>query len=311
MGLVSLRRRTDGILLLEQTLIAGVQKVPELPEVETVVRTLRRPLQGASIVGVRLGPRQLRRPWPVDRNFVFTTPRPVLGVYRRGKWIRCRLRGGWNLLFHLGMTGRLRVTDAEAALEPHTHLVFDLSPGNRQIRFQDIRRFGVADLLTDEECEALLSGEQLGPEPFDLTAEQLWQKARGSKRCLKAILMDQSVTAGVGNIYADEALFEARLHPARLGITLRREEAQRLRNALVSVLHRAIEVNGSTIRTFFFGEDGRGGYQNEFRVYHQTGKPCPRCGAVIRRLLVAGRSTHFCPRCQPAPRRRARTGSHR
>jgi formamidopyrimidine-DNA glycosylase len=225
-------------------------------------------------------------------------------VSRRGKWIRVQLHGGWNLLFHLGMTGRLWVVDADAPDQPHTHLVFDLCPGQRQLRFQDVRRFGVADLLTDDEWQQMLASEHLGPEPFDLTGEELWQKARASRRCLKAILMDQSVTAGVGNIYADEALFEAGLHPARRGTTLRRDEAQRLHHALVTVLRRAIERHGSTIRTFFYGENGRGGYQNEFRVYQQTGKPCPRCGAAIRRMVLAGRSTHFCLRCQPAPRRR-------
>lgn len=278
--------------------------MPELPEVETVVRTLRRQLRGQSICGVRLGPRQLRRPWPSHRSSVFDSPRPVLGVSRRGKWIRVHLADGWNLLFHLGMTGRLWVVEADAPDQPHTHLVFDLSPGQRQLRFQDVRRFGLADLLTNEEWQRMIASEHLGPEPFDLTAEQLWHKARASRRCLKAILMDQSVTAGVGNIYADEALFEARLHPGRLGRTLRRDEVERLQIALVTVLRRAIECHGSTIRTFFYGENGRGGYQNEFRVYQQTGKPCPRCQAAIRRTVLAGRSTHFCPRCQPAPRRR-------
>ncbi len=278
--------------------------MPELPEVETVVRTLKRQLRGLAFTGVRLGPRRLRRPWPIHRSSVFDSPRPVLGVSRRGKWIRVHLADGWNLLFHLGMTGRLWVVEAGAPDQPHTHLVFDLAPGGRQLRFQDVRRFGVADLLTDEEWQQTLASEHLGPEPFDLTAEELWQKARASQRCLKAILMDQSVTAGVGNIYADESLFEARLHPARRGTTLRQDEAERLQNALVTVLRRAINRHGSTIRTFFYGENGRGGYQNEFRVYRQTGKPCPRCGSSIRRIRLAGRSTHFCPRCQPAPRRR-------
>jgi formamidopyrimidine-DNA glycosylase len=138
----------------------------------------------------------------------------------------------------------------------------------------------------------------LGPEPFDLPAKYWRDCLRATKRCLKAVLLDQSVAAGVGNIYADESLFQARLHPSRPAYTLDDAEADRLRRAVAAVLRRAIERRGSSIRNYVGGSGLQGEYQNEFRVYGRTGEPCPRCGAAIACLRLAGRSSHFCPRCQ-------------
>src|SRR5262249_52023869 len=156
--------------------------------------------------------------------------------------------------------------------------------------------------LQANELTATLARSKLGPEPFEMTATEFWERLHQTERCLKAVLLDQSVVAGVGNIYADESLFEAKLHPARRGHRVTRAEAARLRQALVKVLKRAIDRNGSTIRSFFYGENGRGSYQKEFRVYQQTGEPCRRCKTPIRCIRLAGRSTHFCPRCQPGSR---------
>jgi formamidopyrimidine-DNA glycosylase len=130
----------------------------------------------------------------------------------------------------------------------------------------------------------------------------LRQSLRRTERCLKAILLDQTVVAGVGNIYADEALFEAKLHPQRRGCDVKPAEAERLRAAIVTVLNRAIQRKGSTILNFFYGEGQQGSFQNEFKVYQQTGEPCPRCDRAIHHVRLAGRSTHFCPRCQRPPR---------
>jgi formamidopyrimidine-DNA glycosylase len=278
--------------------------VPELPEVEMVVRTLRRQLRGKYVVGVTRGRQPLRRLWPPQRDAVLATPRQVQQVSRRGKWILLDLADDWVLRFHLGMTGRLRVVPADCALEPHTHLVLGLAPGRQELRFRDVRRFGSAELFTRSELVAVWTRERLGPEPFALTCEQLHASLRRSRRCLKALLLDQTVLAGLGNIYADESLFEAGLHPGRRGDSLRRAEAERLRQAIVTVIRRAIAKHGSTIRDFVFGEDARGRYQNEFRVYQRSGQPCCRCGRTLRRLRIAGRSTHYCPGCQPAPRAR-------
>jgi formamidopyrimidine-DNA glycosylase len=279
--------------------------MPELPEVETVVRCLRLGLVGREIVSVHLVGERLRRPWLPRWSRLLRSQR-VVEVRRRGKWIICGLTGDAALVFHLGMTGRLHVADRRARREPHTHLVFRLSPGEQELRFRDIRRFGSADLITNDDLGVFLGAEKLGPEPFELTTAELYAKLRKTSRCLKAVLLDQRVVAGVGNIYADEALFEAQLPPRQLGRRTTEDQAECLRRAIVKVLRRAIEKNGSTIQNFFYGDGEAGGYQNEFRVYQQTGEPCRQCETPIERIQLAGRSTHFCPRCQQSGGRGSR-----
>jgi formamidopyrimidine-DNA glycosylase len=271
--------------------------MPELPEVETVVRTLRPRLRGRSIVAVRITGKPLRQRWQPAWSRRVVGKR-IAHVRRRGKWILLDLETGESLLAHLGMTGRLLMAARNEPMSLHTHLVFALKPGGEELRFHDPRRFGVARWLAAAESEHFSNGEQLGPEPSDLSDEQLWLCLRKTQRCLKAVLLDQRVVAGLGNIYADEALFEAKLAPRRAGRRVTRAEARRLRLAIGTVLDRAIAKNGSTIRDFFFGDGEPGGYQSEFRVYQQTGRPCPRCRTPIKRIHLAGRSTHFCPRCQ-------------
>jgi formamidopyrimidine-DNA glycosylase len=284
--------------------------MPELPEVETVVRTLAPAVCGRAIVGVQTSGQRLRRPWKRQWACHLRDGRRIVAVRRRGKWIIMELTlpvapaseaeepTGECLLVHLGMTGRLYVVPAVQPLEPHTHLVLRLTPGDEELRFRDPRRFGSVGLYSTGELEQVFQANRLGPEPFALTAAALFGQLQGTRRCLKAILLDQRVVAGVGNIYADEALFEARLHPARLGNTLSRAETGRLRRAMVKVLRRAIDQKGSTIRDYFYGDGQPGGYQNEFRVYQQAGQPCPRCRTPIQQLRLAGRATHYCPKCQ-------------
>jgi formamidopyrimidine-DNA glycosylase len=273
--------------------------MPELPEVETVVRTLRPLLCGRLIVGVRTSGLPLRQPWDPAWAAAFRRGRRVVSLRRRGKWILAELSRGATLVFHLGMTGRLQVVPAAQPLEPHTHLVFPLRPGGCELRFHDPRRFGAVGLYRPAELKAFFA-DRLGADPFRVSVDWLFAQLQKTDRCLKAVLLDQQVLAGVGNIYADESLFAARLHPARPGASVTRREAGRLRRALVQVLRRAIAQNGSTIRDYLYGENGRGSYQNEFRVYAQTGRPCRRCRTPIVQVRLAGRSTHFCPTCQPA-----------
>jgi formamidopyrimidine-DNA glycosylase len=212
------------------------------------------------------------------------------------------LDDGAALLIHLGMTGQLRVVPAQEPALAHTHLVAGLDRGEAQLRFRDVRRFGSATLVVGPEALADFFGAcGLGPEPFDLDAPYWRRQLRKTSRCLKAVLLDQRVVAGVGNIYADEALFEARLHPRRLGRTLSAEQAERLRRAIMVVLERAIDRRGSTIRDYVGASGAEGGYQHEFRVYGRPGEACPRCRRAIERIRLAGRSTHFCPRCQRRP----------
>ncbi len=271
--------------------------MPELPEVETVVRDLRPLLTGRRLDSVRVSKHALRRPWSKAWGRLLAGRR-VDEVRRHGKWIVLALDGGSALVIHLGMTGQLTVVDAAESVADHTHLRIDLDDG-RELRFRDVRRFGSATLFADPAAlERFFEKARLGPEPFDLDPTAWREALRQTDRCVKAVLLDQQVVAGVGNIYADESLFEAKLHPARLASSLSAAEADRLRKAVVSVLTRAIERRGSTIRDYVGGSGLRGGYQEEFRAYKRTGKPCPRCGTAIKAMRLAGRSTHYCPHCQ-------------
>jgi formamidopyrimidine-DNA glycosylase len=277
------------------------EPVPELPEVETVVRDLRPRLVGRRLTAARAGKHALRRPWSADWE-KDVVGRRVEDVGRRGKWIVLRLAGGPHLVLHLGMTGQLTVNPAGEPTADHTHLVFGLD-GAEQLRFRDVRRFGSATLFPGAEAVGRFFAEAgLGPEPFDLDRGAWRERLRATRRCLKAVLLDQRVAAGVGNIYADESLFEARLHPARPAADLTPAEAERLRKAVARVLGRAIARRGSSIRDYVGGTGRRGRYQEEFRVYGRTGWLCRRCGNTIECLRLAGRSTHFCPCCQPLSR---------
>jgi formamidopyrimidine-DNA glycosylase len=275
--------------------------MPELPEVETVVRDLRPLVVGRVISAVIVGKEKLRRPWQPRWTKQIVGKR-VATINRRGKWILIDL-GDPVLIIHLGMTGQLTVVPSDEPKADHTHLVFELDDGN-DLRFRDVRRFGSADLFTREEAEQFLK-DRLGPEPFDLDPVAFQSSVRSSIRSLKAILLDQSVVAGVGNIYADEACFLSSLHPARRGTTLTPAECDRLRESIVDVLKKAIAGRGSTIRDYVGGSGLMGTYQGEFRVYGRTGEACTICTTKIEMVRLAGRSSHFCPTCQGrGPRRR-------
>jgi formamidopyrimidine-DNA glycosylase len=272
--------------------------VPELPEVETVVRDLRPHLTGRCFTAIASGRKSLRKPWKKQWNALLLH-KTIHGVERRGKWIVCHLDDDHRLVFHLGMSGQLTVVNADAENETHTHLIFDLDNG-RQLRFRDYRRFGSATVYeTSADLERFFTRAKLGPEPFSLDGGYWRQQLAGTGRTLKAVLLDQRVVAGVGNIYADETLFEAKLHPRLLGRALDATAANRLRRAIATVLTRAIKRRGSSIRNYVGGEGLEGAYQNEFRVYGRKGAPCKRCGTAIESIRLAGRSTHYCPRCQP------------
>jgi formamidopyrimidine-DNA glycosylase len=279
--------------------------VPELPEVETIVRDLQPLLleRRLSLV-VRPSDLSLRTPWAPEWDQQLAG-QVVRGLRRRGKWIVMELDGELRLVFHLGMTGQLTVVPASAPVEPHTHFIFPLADGppeeeTRQLRFRDTRRFGSATLFASLTALAAFFDEAgLGPEPFELDAESWRQRLAGTSRNLKAVLLDQSVVAGVGNIYSDEILFQARLRPDRTARDLTRAEADRLRRSVAAVLRRAIEKRGSSIRDYIGGSGLRGGYQDEFRVYGRSGEPCRRCRTLIEVTRLGGRSTHYCPQCQP------------
>lgn len=279
--------------------------MPELPEVETVARGLRIALPGRRILEVRLGKTDfIENPAALEEQL---PGKQIRAVGRQGKFLLVELEPSrektkdLGLLIHLGMTGQIRVCPPEAPVAPHTHVFLALDDG-KELRYTDIRRFGRMRLLMDGAREGVLGS--LGRDPLEMTEEQ-FATAIGSRRSrVKALLLDQHVTSGVGNIYADESLWRARIHPMRIGAMLKRDEIHRLYRTVRDVLNEAIRLRGSSVSDYVDSEGQRGGFQHRHRVYQREGKRCFRCGSKIRRAIVAGRSSHFCPRCQRAPRTR-------
>jgi formamidopyrimidine-DNA glycosylase len=274
--------------------------MPELPEVETYVRELEPLLAGRQVLAAQvLWPRTVASPSPEE--FVARIAGQRFQSFgRRAKYMLLGLQNGDTLIVHLRMTGHLYVRDGAEAPDAHTHVLFDLDDG-RRLHYQDPRKFGRM-WLTAEPQHVL---RKLGPEPlgeqFDVAA--LESKLAGRKASIKALLLDQSLAAGVGNIYADEALFRAAIHPARPGGSLTAEEIARLRTAVAAVLAEGIAAAGSSLGTSGLQNYSRpggqsGGFQDEHRVFRRTGKPCLTCGAPIERVVLGQRSTHFCPHCQ-------------
>jgi formamidopyrimidine-DNA glycosylase len=289
--------------------------MPELPEVETVVRGLRKSLPGRSILDVRFGKTDF-----VEEPATIAERLPgmrIANVARLGKFISIELKAGtptatafsrFNLIVHLGMTGQLTLASAGSPVTPHTHCYFALDDG-RELRYTDIRRFGRMRLVAESSLEDFK--QRLGKEPLEISAGDFC-RVLGSRRArVKALLLDQKVLRGIGNIYADEGLYRAGLHPARIGQNLTKQQLLALHRAIRKVLADAIRFRGSSISDYIDSNGNRGEFQFRHRVYQREGKPCFRCGAKIRRIIVAGRSSHFCPRCQPAPRSHRNTKRNR
>ena len=276
--------------------------MPELPEVESVRRSLeRRRLRGRRIVRVRSSgkPLRLARPQPIAALRRAARGRTITGIRRVGKYLLVELDGPASVLVHFGMTGILLVEPRATPWEAHTHVVFELDDG-RDLRFVDARRFGMVDVITrgkerEHPCLAVL-----GPDPIaeQVPVDHLWTRAEGRATSVKSFLLDQGVLAGVGNIYASEALWLARVSPARPAGKLGPDGARALAVAVQEVLEFAIDNGGTTLRDFVNG-DGEPGENGEYLlVYGRAGEPCGRCGHAIRRVVLQGRATFFCPTCQ-------------
>ena len=279
--------------------------MPELPEVETVVRGLRPPLEGKRLLEVEQHCKSLRFPLPEDfpRRL---TGRRVERIRRRAKYILLELDSREVLLCHLGMSGRMTVEQAcGRARDRHDHVVFRTTEG-LEIRFNDQRRFGVMDLIPAEHLSAHRLLKALGPEPLgnEFNGPVLAQALDGRRTTIKAALLDQRVVAGLGNIYASEALFHAGLSPRRRAGTVRRLRAERLAKAIRDVLERAIAAGGSSLRDYIRADGELGYFQHSWAVYGREGDPCPGCDCDpaqtggIARLVQSGRSTFFCARRQ-------------
>lgn len=276
--------------------------MPELPEVECVVRGLRDRIVGQTIERATIHLDRIVRGSPLDLA-EHLPGRTFQQVGRRGKLIIIGLGGGLSLLIHLRMTGQLLWLPPDAPLEKHTHLIFHLR-GGRHLRYRDQRQFGWLQLVESSRLTEHAQIARLGPEPLEIGADEFVRRLRTHRRQIKPLLMDQTFLAGLGNIYSDESLFRARIHPLRRASRVSTVKLNRLHGAVRDVLREAIGCSGSTINQFR-GTDGEiGQFQDHFQVYDRQSQPCPRCGRPIAKIRVGGRGTHICPHCQRAPRKR-------
>lgn len=270
--------------------------MPELPEAETIARELDGYLRGVTLGRVRLTRRDIVHgdPRPLSR---LLPRRRVLRVHRRAKRVIVDLEPTAQLVFTLGMTGTLTIAQRSDSLQPHTHLRIAVEDQSIELRFRDPRRFGGVWCLAGGDRHV---GKKLGPlgvEPLEATPA-VFRKLLLRSRQIKALLLDQQVIAGIGNIYCDEALYAANIHPLTPADALTRDQASLLLRAIKSTLRKAIRFKGSTLSDYRRADGSEGSFQNHHRVYGREGKACRTCEAPIERIIAAGRSTHICPNCQ-------------
>ncbi len=275
--------------------------MPELPEVETVRRRLEPVLTGRRFERVEISDPRLVRPHEPDEVAAELQGERVASVERRGKYLILRFETDRVLLIHLRMTGSLRHSSAGLDDDPHRRALVKLDDGS-DVAYRDVRRFGTWLLLEPGELDAYLA-PRLGEEPLDapFTAARLGQLLARRRAPVKAALLDQRTLAGMGNIYVDEALWRAKIHPLRPAESLEPNELRRLHRAVRTSLEHGLARQGSTLRDYKLPDGASGSMQHEFKVYGRGGEPCDRCATPIAKIRVAGRGTWFCPTCQPEP----------
>lgn len=277
--------------------------MPELPEVETVRRTLNQLIVGKTIGRVTASlPRILQKPDDPAAFAAMLEGRSFLGVERRGKFLRLLL-DGITLVSHLRMEGRYGLYRDEEPVEPHTHVIFHFTDGTA-LRYKDVRQFGTMHLFSPGEEWQAPPLNKLGIEPLsdDFTPEAFKQALGKRTTKIKPLLLNQEIVVGLGNIYVDEALHTAGIHPERTADSLNDAEKNRLHRAILETLAAAVESGGSSIKSYVNGQGEMGMFQHQLKVYGRTGEPCSSCGSPIEKSVVGGRGTHICPVCQPGPR---------
>ena len=284
--------------------------MPELPEVETIRRQIEPELVGRRIESMEVFDERLTRPVPPREVERAVTGRRIESVGRRGKYLMVRLEGGRWLVMHLRMTGNIVLREPRSDVR-FLRAVIRLE-GGTTLLFTDARRFGTAVVLDDGEVDAYMA-VRAGVEPLSerLTAERVCELAAGRRAPLKSFLLAQEGIAGLGNIYADEALWRARLHPLSPAGSMRLEHCERLCEGIVGALEAGLDNGGASIDDYRDARGAEGTMQDEFCVHNREGQPCPRCGTEIRRIVLGGRSTYFCPGCQQRLRRRRRRKARR
>lgn len=285
--------------------------MPELPEVETVRRTLNTLITDKTIGRVTVNlPRILQRPDDPAAFAAMLEGRTFRSVERRGKFLRLLL-DGLVLVSHLRMEGRYGLFRSEDPVEPHTHVIFHFKDGT-ELRYKDVRQFGTMHLFAPGEEWRLPPLNKLGMEPLsDEFTPEAFNKALGKRTTkIKPLLLNQEVIVGLGNIYVDEALHSAGIHPERTADSLKKPEKERLFHAIVATLSAAVEAGGSSVKSYVNGQGEMGMFQHRLKAYGRTGEPCETCGGPIEKSVVGGRGTHICPACQRGPgRSRAAAGS--
>jgi formamidopyrimidine-DNA glycosylase len=274
--------------------------MPELPEVETIRRSLESLVTGKTIQGVTVNlPRLIRTPDDAEQFRMMLKGQKIHRVGRRGKFLLLEI-GPYTMVSHLRMEGKYGLYQADDPVEKHTHVIFHFTDGT-ELRYKDVRQFGTFDLLPAGELYAVRGLRKMGPEPLEpsFTPEVLRQRLSKRTGKIKALLLDQDLVAGIGNIYADEALYEAGIHPECIGGKLTPEQCERLHKAIVDVLSLSVELGGSSVKSYVNGFGETGGFQFRLKVYGKDKTPCPKCGTEIEKIRVGGRGTHFCPVCQP------------
>ena len=273
--------------------------MPELPEVETVRRTLETLILGKEIEEVQvLYPKIIKKPEVYEEFADALKGQCVKEIGRRGKFLILYL-DDYALVSHLRMEGKYALHEASEPIDKHTHVLFTFTDGT-QLRYKDVRKFGTMHLFLKGEELNSLPLEKLGPEPLsdEFTVAYLKPILQKTSRNIKAVILDQTVVVGVGNIYVDESLFRAKIHPTRPASSLTDDEISALVAEIKATLSEAVERGGSTIRSYINSQGQMGMFQLQILVYGKEGESCPRCGSTIEKGKVAGRGTHFCPSCQ-------------
>ena len=273
--------------------------MPELPEVETILQSLLPLLTGQQVVDSEVHlPKLLQNVSAAEFSRIISG-RVVQGMGRRGKYLLFQLSGEHTLVIHLRMTGQLRYTAADLPRVPHTHIVLKLASG-QELRYVDIRQFGYWFIAPDNEIAGVARMDRLGVEPLspEFSVAGLASLLAGKRGKIKSVLLNQHIVAGIGNIYADEALFLAGLRPDRIAGGLAFGEIARLHAAVTNVLAQSVKLRGTTFSDYLDGLGQQGGFQHQLKVYGRAGEACVTCGETITRLVLAGRGTHYCRQCQ-------------
>ncbi|MDQ0161099.1 DNA-formamidopyrimidine glycosylase [Aeribacillus alveayuensis] len=273
--------------------------MPELPEVETIRRTLLALVKGKKIQEVHIfWPKMIKKPVDFEQFCDALIGQTIHDIRRTGKYLKFYF-DDYVLVSHLRMEGRYGLYSKEDPIEKHTHAIFKFID-QTELRYKDVRKFGTMHLFKLGEEEGAPPLSQLGPEPFSelFTVEYLRETFSKTSRKIKVALLDQTIVAGLGNIYVDEALFRAQIHPERLAKDLQLNELKRLHEQIIETLQEAVEKGGSTVRSYINSQGQIGMFQLNLNVYGRNGEPCRECGTSIEKIMVGGRGTHFCPKCQ-------------